>query len=213
MKNSYPKSKHLSFLSSFKSARSISTFNQGRRERGAEGAVCPRASGYRGPHRLISKYISIAFLDVFKEPPNRSSPQGSNSAFKFSSLRCTCFLSLLLPSITDTRNPILQFCPWAWEGHRVQFVPGPRRPHQLISEFSVIDPLHVFKEPPNRSSQEDSKCASIFSSPDSLAFCPFCLVRSQTPEASLCKFAPGPRKPLGSPAFNRRSYCIKFRQW
>ena len=35
--------------------------------------------------------------------------------------------------------------------------------------------------------------------PDSLAFCPFCLLRSQTQGASFCSFAPGPRKPLDGP--------------
>ena len=34
------------------------TGDQGRREGGAEGAVCPRASGSKGPHQLISKFLS-----------------------------------------------------------------------------------------------------------------------------------------------------------
>ena len=45
-----------------------------------EGAVCPRASGSTGPHQLISKLLFIASLDVFKEPPNRRSLQGSKSS-------------------------------------------------------------------------------------------------------------------------------------
>ena len=48
-------------------------------EGGAEGAVCPRASGSSGPHQLISKFLFIASLHVFKEPPIRFSLQGSKS--------------------------------------------------------------------------------------------------------------------------------------
>ena len=36
----------------------ICIYTQGRREGGAEGAVCPRASGSKGPHQLISKFLS-----------------------------------------------------------------------------------------------------------------------------------------------------------
>ena len=53
---------------------------QGRLQGGAEGAVCLRASRSRGPHQLILKFLFIASLNVFKEPPNRSSLQGSKSA-------------------------------------------------------------------------------------------------------------------------------------
>ena len=33
---------------------------QGRKEGGAEGAVCQRTSGCEGPHQLISKFLFIA---------------------------------------------------------------------------------------------------------------------------------------------------------
>ena len=75
--------------------------------------VCPRVSGSRGPHQLKSKFLFIASSDVLKEPPNRSSLQGSKSASRFSFPRFPCFLPLLLTSITDARGLILQFCPWA----------------------------------------------------------------------------------------------------
>ena len=87
-------------------------FAQGRREGGAEGAVCPRASGSRGPHQLISKFLFTAYFDVFKKPENKSSLQGSKSVSRSSSHRNPCFLPLLLASITDTRGLILQFYPW-----------------------------------------------------------------------------------------------------
>ena len=45
----------------------------------------PRASGSRRPHELISKFSLLASLDVFKEPPNRSSLQCSKSTSRFSS--------------------------------------------------------------------------------------------------------------------------------
>ena len=49
-----------------------SSNTQGRREEGAEGADCPRASGSRGPHQLISKFLFRVSSDVLKEPLNRS---------------------------------------------------------------------------------------------------------------------------------------------
>ena len=82
---------------------------QGRRQGGAAGTVCPRASGSRGLRQLISNFLFIAFLDVLKEPPNRNGLRGFKSASRFSSHRFPCFLSLLLASIADTRSVILQF--------------------------------------------------------------------------------------------------------
>ena len=87
---------------------------QGHREGGAEVAVCLRASGLRGPHQLISKFVFKASLDVFKEPPKRSSLQGTKSSRQIHSSRFPCFLPLLA-SITDTRGLILQFCPLGLE--------------------------------------------------------------------------------------------------
>ena len=48
------------------------TYYQGRREGGAEEAVCPRASGSSGTHERISKFLFIASSDVLMEPPNRT---------------------------------------------------------------------------------------------------------------------------------------------
>ena len=75
---------------------------QGCREGGAEGAVCPKASGSRGPHQIISKFLFIVSLDEFKESPNRSNLQGSKSAFRFN---FPCSLPLLLASITERKGP------------------------------------------------------------------------------------------------------------
>ena len=55
-------------------------FFQGRREGGTERVVCHRASGSSGPHQLISTFLFLAFLGVFREPPHRSNLQGSKSA-------------------------------------------------------------------------------------------------------------------------------------
>ena len=93
-----------------------SILSQGRREGVAEGAVCTRASGSRGPRELILKFLFKASLDVFKEPPNRSSVRCSKSASRFSSPRFHCFLPLQLASITDSRASI------------GSFAPGPRNP-------------------------------------------------------------------------------------
>ena len=75
-----------------------------------------------------------------------------------------------------------------------------RGSHQLISKFLIKASLDVFKEPPNKSSLQCSKSAPGFSSPDSLATCSFCSLRSQTQDGSFYSFAPGLRKPLGGPA-------------
>ena len=83
------------FKSNYRSS-SKANVSLGRREGEEEGVVCPRASESRGPHQLISKLSFIASLDVFKEPPNRSSLQCSKSAPRF-----PCFLPLLLALITD----------------------------------------------------------------------------------------------------------------
>ena len=60
-----------------------------------------RASGSSGPHQLISKFVFIASLDAFKEPPIRSSLQDPKSLFRFSDSsdskslpRFPCFLHL-----------------------------------------------------------------------------------------------------------------------
>ena len=34
--------------------------------------ICPKASGSRVPHQLISKFLFIASLEVFKEPPKKA---------------------------------------------------------------------------------------------------------------------------------------------
>ena len=77
-----------------------------------------------------------------------------------------------------------------------------REPHQLISTFLFIASLDELKEPLNWSSLQGSKSASRFSPPDSLAFCPLCLLQPQTQEALFCSFAPDPQKPLGDPVYN-----------
>ena len=64
----------------------------------------------QGPHQLISKFLFIASLDVFKEHLNTSSLKGSESASRFRSPRLPYFLPLPLALITDTRVLILKFC-------------------------------------------------------------------------------------------------------
>ena len=84
----------------------------------SRGTVCPIASGSRGPHQLISRFLFIASLDEFKGSPNRSSLQGSKSASRFSSPRFPYFLPFLLTLITNTRGLTLQFCPWVLKTSR-----------------------------------------------------------------------------------------------
>ena len=88
-------------------------YKQGRQEGGAEGAVCPRASGSMGPHQVRSKFLFIASLEEFKEPPNRSSLQDSRSASSFSSLAFCPFCSL------QSQTQGASFCIVA---------PGPQKP-------------------------------------------------------------------------------------
>ena len=85
------------------------------------------------------------------------------------------------------------------EGAVCQRTSGCKGPYQLISKFLFIASLDVLKEPSNTNSLQGFKSVSRFSSPDSLAFCPFCSLRSQTQGSSFCRFAPGPRKHLGGP--------------
>ena len=114
--------------------------HQGHREGEAAGAVCPRASGSRGPHQLISKFLFKASLDVSKEPPNRSSLQGSKIASRFSSPDSLAFCPLLLASITETRVPILQFCPWASKTSRR---PAPHRRFRRLFKDEILSVLSV----------------------------------------------------------------------
>ena len=92
------------------------------------------------------------------------------------------------------------------ERQRGPFVPkasGSRGPHQLRLKFLFIASLDAFMVPPNRSGLHGSKGASKDSVPtDSIAFCPFCPLPSQTQGASFCSFAPGPQKPPGGPEYN-----------
>ena len=57
---------------------------------------------------------------------------------------------------------------------------GSREPCKLLSKFLVKASLDVFKEPPNRIYKD----LRVSDSPDCLAFCPFCSLRSQTQGAS-----------------------------
>ena len=76
--------------------------------RGVQGAIRSSAKGSRGPHKLISPFLFL--LDVFKEPPTRSSLQGSKNTPRFNAPRFPCFLHLLLAA--SAGELILQFCPW-----------------------------------------------------------------------------------------------------
>ena len=85
-----------------------------------------------------------------------------------------------------------------------------RGPHQLISKLLFIASLDTFKEPLNKAAQEVLRVLFRFSSPRFPCFLSL-LLRSQTQGASLCSFAPGPQKPLGSPDYVYKSNEIKVR--
>ena len=82
------------------------------RGRGRGGGL-PQGLGVKGTSSINIEILCKAYLDVFKEPPNRSSLKGFKSASRFSSPRLFFFLPLLLASITDTMGFTLQLCPWA----------------------------------------------------------------------------------------------------
>ena len=67
----------------------------------------------RATEREGQKFLFIASLDEFKEPPNRSSLQRSKSAFRFSSLAPCPFCSL------RSQTQGASFC---------SFAPGPQKP-------------------------------------------------------------------------------------
>ena len=88
------------------------------------------------------------------------------------------------------------------EGQMGQFAPGPQGEGGLISKYQknlLIASLEVFKETPIGAAYKVLRVPPDSVPPDSLAFCPFCMLRSQAQLASCCSFASGPREPLGDP--------------